>query len=74
MALRTGDNQVTVVRFSLTIRDHLPLTATMEVGFGLRLNRNEREGMFDELAAALIFFTIVSLLLASAYMVTTFAR
>jgi hypothetical protein len=37
-------------------------------------NRNEREGMFDELAAALIFFTIVSLLLASAYMVTTFAR
>lgn len=37
-------------------------------------NRNECEGMFDELAAVLIFFTIVSLLLASAYLVTTFAK
>ncbi|WIE39391.1 hypothetical protein G6L16_023515 [Agrobacterium tumefaciens] len=36
-------------------------------------NRNEREGMFDELAAGLIFFTVVSLLLASAYLVTGLA-
>jgi hypothetical protein len=33
-------------------------------------NRNERDGRFDELAAALIFFT---LLLASAYLVTGLA-
>lgn len=36
-------------------------------------NRNEREGRLDELAAALIFFTVVTLLLASAYLVTTYA-
>ncbi|MGV2068917.1 MULTISPECIES: hypothetical protein [Agrobacterium] len=36
-------------------------------------NRNERDGRFDELAAALIFFTVVSLLLASAYLVTGLA-
>ncbi len=37
-------------------------------------NRNEHDGRFDELAAALIFFTIVCLLLASAYLVTSLAR
>ncbi|WP_272872442.1 hypothetical protein [Agrobacterium tumefaciens] len=37
-------------------------------------NRNERDGRFDELAAALIFFTVVTLLLASAYLVTSLAR
>lgn len=37
-------------------------------------NRNERDGRFDELAAALIFFTIVSLLLASAYLVNEHCR
>ncbi|AHK02704.1 hypothetical protein [Agrobacterium tumefaciens] len=36
-------------------------------------NRNERDDRFDELAAGLIFFTIVSLLLASAYLVTGLA-
>ena len=36
-------------------------------------NRNECDGRFDELAAAIIFFTVVTLLLASAYLVTTFA-
>lgn len=37
-------------------------------------DRNEREGRFDELAAGLIFVTIVTLLLASAYLVVSFAR
>ncbi|MBB4408144.1 MULTISPECIES: hypothetical protein [Agrobacterium tumefaciens complex] len=36
-------------------------------------NRNERDGRFDELAVALIFFTVVTLLLASAYLVTGLA-
>jgi len=36
-------------------------------------NRNERDDRFDELAAGLIFFTVVSLLLASAYLVTGLA-
>lgn len=37
-------------------------------------NRNERDGRFDELAAVLVFFTVVTLLLASAYLVTSLAR
>lgn len=37
-------------------------------------DRNERDGRFDELAAGLIFFTIVTLLLASAFLVVSFAR
>jgi hypothetical protein len=36
-------------------------------------DRNERDGRFDELAAGLIFFTIITLLLASAYLVTSLA-
>jgi len=36
-------------------------------------DRNERVGRFDELAAGLIFFTIISLLLVSAYLVTGLA-
>jgi len=36
-------------------------------------DRNERDGQFDELAAGLIFFTIITLLLASAYLVTSLA-
>jgi hypothetical protein len=36
-------------------------------------DRNEREGRFDELAAGLIFFTIITLLLASAYLVSGLA-
>lgn len=36
-------------------------------------NRNERDDRFDELAAGLIFFTVVCLLLASAYLVTGLA-
>lgn len=33
----------------------------------------DRDGRFDELAAGLIFFTIITLLLASAYLVTSLA-
>ena len=36
-------------------------------------DRNERDGRFDELAAGLIFFTIITLLLASDYLVTSLA-
>lgn len=36
-------------------------------------DRNERDGRFDELVAGLIFFTIITLLLASAYLVTSLA-
>jgi len=36
-------------------------------------DRNERDGRFDELAAGLIFFTIITLLLLSAYLVTGLA-
>jgi len=36
-------------------------------------DRNERDGRFDELAAGLIFFTIITLLLVSAYLVTSLA-
>jgi len=36
-------------------------------------DRNERDGRFDELAAGLIFFTIITLLLALAYLVTSLA-
>lgn len=36
-------------------------------------DRNERDDRFDELAAGLIFFTIITLLLASAYLVTSLA-
>jgi len=36
-------------------------------------DRNERVGRFDELAEGLIFFTIISLLLVSAYLVTGLA-
>ncbi|WP_312941786.1 hypothetical protein [Agrobacterium pusense] len=36
-------------------------------------DRNERDGRFNELAAGLIFFTIITLLLASAYLVTSLA-
>ena len=37
-------------------------------------DRNGRDGQFDELAAGLMFFTIVTLLLASTYLVISFAR
>ncbi|WP_262517170.1 hypothetical protein [Agrobacterium tumefaciens] len=37
-------------------------------------NRNERDGSFDELAAALILFTVITLLLASVYLVTSLAK
>ena len=36
-------------------------------------DRNERDGRIDELAAGLIFFTIITLLLVSAYLVTSLA-
>ncbi|MGP4674414.1 hypothetical protein ACSV5N_20890 [Agrobacterium salinitolerans] len=37
-------------------------------------DRNERDGRFDELAAGFMFFTIVTLLFASAYFVIGFAK
>lgn len=42
----------------------------MEVGYGFDWRRNERDGKFDELAAALICVAVISLLLAFAYLVT----
>ncbi|MGP4668749.1 hypothetical protein [Agrobacterium pusense] len=36
-------------------------------------DRNERDGRFDELAAGLIFFTVVTVLLLSVYLVTGLA-
>ncbi|WP_276327106.1 hypothetical protein [Agrobacterium salinitolerans] len=37
-------------------------------------DRNDRDGRFDELAAGFMFFTIVTLLFASAYFVIGFAK
>ncbi|MGV2112845.1 hypothetical protein ACQZ46_16360 [Agrobacterium salinitolerans] len=37
-------------------------------------DRNERDGRFDELAAGFMFFTIVTLLFASAYFVIGFVK
>lgn len=36
-------------------------------------DRNERDEGFDELGAAVIFFTLVSLIVSAAYLVTSFA-
>ncbi|WP_286084895.1 hypothetical protein [Agrobacterium sp. 33MFTa1.1] len=36
-------------------------------------DRNESDGRFDELVTGLIFFTIITLLLLSAYLVTGLA-